>query len=74
MNRYNSGLLYFKTEENTVLTYFKAITMSQDGEYLIIGGEKGTVYIYRAYDLSLAYTYPSCDAIIRSLAITHDQK
>jgi hypothetical protein len=51
-----------------------AITMSQDGQYLIVGGEKGTVYIYRTYDLSLVYTYPSCDAVIRSLAITHDQK
>lgn len=48
--------------------------MSQDGQYLIIGGEKGTVYIYRSYDLTLAYTYPACDASIRSLAVTHDQK
>jgi len=51
-----------------------AITMSQDGHYVVVGGEKGTVYIYRTYDLSLVYTYPSCDAVIRSLAITHDQK
>jgi hypothetical protein len=48
--------------------------MSNDGQYLIVGGEKGTVYIYRAYDLTLAYTYPTCDASIRSLAVTNDQK
>jgi hypothetical protein len=48
--------------------------MSQDGQYVILGGEKGTVYIYRTYDLSLAYTYPACDASIRSLAVTNDQK
>ena len=48
--------------------------MSHDGQYVILGGEKGTVYIYRAYDLSLAYTYPTCDASIRSLAVSNDQK
>ena len=48
--------------------------MSQDGQYLVIGGDRGTVYIYRSFDLSLVYTYPSCDASIRSLCITHDQK
>ena len=48
--------------------------MSQDGQYLVIGGEKGTVYIYRAHDLSLAYTYPACDAQVRSIALSHDQK
>lgn len=48
--------------------------MSQDGQYLIVGGEKGTVFIYRSHDLTLAYAFPSCDASIRSLAVTHDQK
>lgn len=48
--------------------------MSQDGQYLIVGGEKGTVQIYRTHDLTLAYQYPTCDASIRSLAVTHDQK
>jgi WD40 repeat protein len=65
---------YFSSQLFNVFKFFKAVTMSQDGQYLIIGGEKGTVYVYRAYDLSLAYTYPSCDAIIKSLAVTHDQK
>ena len=48
--------------------------MSQDGQYLIVGGEKGTVQIYRSSDLSLAHTFPACDASIRSLTVTHDQK
>lgn len=51
-----------------------AVTMSQDGQFLVVGGERGTVYIYRAFDLALVYTFPACDASIRSLAITHDQK
>lgn len=59
-----------KIEEDSIL----ALTISQDGQFLVIGGEKGTVYIYRAFDLTLVYTYPACDACIRSLAITHDQK
>lgn len=48
--------------------------MNQDGQYLVLGGEKGVVYIYRSHDLSLAYSYPQCDASIRSLVITQDQK
>ena len=63
-------LSHVRIEEDSIL----AITMSQDGQYLIMGGEKGTAYIYRAFDLELVYTFPSCDASIRSLAITHDQK
>ncbi|RNA30693.1 neurobeachin-like isoform X5 [Brachionus plicatilis] len=51
-----------------------SVAMSQDGQYLVVGGEKGTVFIYRSHDLSLAYTYPQCDASIRSLAVTQDQK
>ena len=51
-----------------------AMTMNQDSQFLVIGGENGTVYIYRAFDLTLAYTFPTCDASVRSLAITHDQK
>lgn len=59
-----------QVENDTIL----ALTMNQDGQFVVIGGENGTVYIYRTFDLSLAYTFPSCDASIRSLAITNDQK
>lgn len=59
-----------KIEDDTIL----ALTMSQDGQFLVLGGEKGTVYVYRAFDLTLAYTFPTCDASVRSLAITNDQK
>ena len=48
--------------------------MSQDGQYVIVGGEKGTVHIYRTADLSHAYSYTPCDASIRSLTVTHDQR
>ncbi|CAF0718488.1 unnamed protein product [Brachionus calyciflorus] len=51
-----------------------SLTMSQDGQYLVLGGEKGLVYIYRSHDLSVAYTFPQCDASIKSLVITQDQK
>jgi len=59
-----------KIEDDSIL----AVAMSQDGLFLIIGGEKGTVYIYSAHDLTLVYTFPACDASVKSLAITHDQK
>lgn len=59
-----------KIEDDAIL----AVTMSTDGQFLVMGGESGTVYIYRVFDLELVYTFPSCDASIRSLAITHDQK
>lgn len=48
--------------------------MSQDGLYLVLGGEKGIVYIYSSHDLSFAYAFPQCDATIRSLVVTQDQK
>ncbi len=48
--------------------------MNNDGQYAVIGGDRGFVQILRAHDLQPIYVYPQCDASIRSLAITHDQK
>ena len=48
--------------------------MNTDGQYTVIGGDRGFVQILRTYDLQPIYVYPQCDASIRSLAITHDQK
>ena len=78
---YKTNELAFFTTNGTQLNHVRledehilAVTMSQDGTYVVVGGEKGQVHIYRAYDLSLVYSYPACDASIRSLAITSDQR
>ncbi|XP_072155979.1 neurobeachin isoform X4 [Bemisia tabaci] len=48
--------------------------LSRDGEYLITGGEKGIVEVWRAFNLALLYAFPACDTAIRSIALTPDQK
>ncbi|CAM4796107.1 unnamed protein product [Rotaria magnacalcarata] len=43
-------------------------------QYTVIGDDRGFVQLIRAHDLQPAYAYPQCDASIRSLSITRDQK
>lgn len=52
----------------------QCMLLSRDGEYLITGGDKGIVEVWRAFNLALLYAYPCCDSSVRSLALTHDQK
>jgi len=53
---------------------FQCILMSRDGEYLLTGGDRGIVEVWRTFNLALLYAYPTCDSSIRSLALSHDQK
>ena len=48
--------------------------MSRDGEYLLTGGDRGIVEVWRTFNLALLYAFPACDSGIRSLALSHDQK
>ena len=48
--------------------------MSRDGEYLLTGGDRGIVEVWRTFNLALLYAFPACDSSIRSLALSHDQK
>nr|KAG5690779.1 hypothetical protein BaRGS_015306 [Batillaria attramentaria] len=50
------------------------VTLSRDGQYLILSGDGGVVEVWRCHDFTLLYTYPQCDSSIRSLALTHDHK
>jgi len=50
------------------------MTMSRDGQYLMLGGDNGMVEVWRSHDLTQLYTYPQCDSSICSLALTHDHK
>jgi hypothetical protein len=50
------------------------LILNSDSQYTVIGGDRGFVQILRTHDLQPVYVYPQCDASIRSLAITYDQK
>lgn len=53
---------------------FQCLAMSRDGEYLLTGGDRGIVEVWRTFNLALLYAFPACDSGIRSLALSHDQK
>ena len=57
-----------------VLYPMQCVLLSRDGEYLITGGDRGVVEVWRTFNLALLYAYPACDSGVRSLALTHDQK
>ncbi|XP_028833968.1 lipopolysaccharide-responsive and beige-like anchor protein isoform X3 [Denticeps clupeoides] len=52
----------------------KAMLLSKDGQYLLTGGDGGVVTVWQVHDLKRLFTYPGCDAGIRSMAMSHDQR
>ncbi|XP_034044261.1 lipopolysaccharide-responsive and beige-like anchor protein isoform X3 [Thalassophryne amazonica] len=52
----------------------KAMLLSRDGQYLVIGGDGGVVSVWQIHDLKQLFIYPGCDAGIRSMAMSHDQR
>ncbi|KAJ8399238.1 hypothetical protein AAFF_G00412760 [Aldrovandia affinis] len=52
----------------------KAMLLSRDGQYLLSGGDAGVLTVWQAHDLKQLFTYPGCDAGIRSMAMSHDQR
>ena len=72
------------------VTVLQCVLVSRDGEYMMTGGDKGIVevrllccyctrtllllQVWRTFNLSLLYAFPTCDSSIRSLALSHDQK
>uniref|UniRef100_A0A673HL47 Neurobeachin n=1 Tax=Sinocyclocheilus rhinocerous TaxID=307959 RepID=A0A673HL47_9TELE len=52
----------------------KAMLLSKDGQYLLTGGDAGVLSIWQIHDLKQLFTYPGCDAGIRSMAMSHDQR
>uniref|UniRef100_A0A8C4RYR9 LPS responsive beige-like anchor protein n=1 Tax=Erpetoichthys calabaricus TaxID=27687 RepID=A0A8C4RYR9_ERPCA len=51
-----------------------AILMSRDGQYLLSGGDAGVLTVWQIHDLKQLFVYPGCDAGIRSMAMSHDQR
>lgn len=53
---------------------FQCLLLSRDGEYLMTGGDKRIVEVWRTFNLALLYAFPACESSVRSLALSHDQK
>lgn len=52
----------------------RAILLSRDGQYMLTGGDSGVVMIWQVCDLKHLFAYPGCDAGIRSMAMSYDQR
>ncbi|XP_011499383.1 PREDICTED: neurobeachin-like [Ceratosolen solmsi marchali] len=52
----------------------QCLLLSRDGEYLMTGGDKGIVEVWRTFNLALLYAFPTCESSVRSLALSHDQR
>ncbi|XP_020714689.1 neurobeachin isoform X9 [Ceratitis capitata] len=52
----------------------QCMLLSRDGEYLMTAGDHGIVEVWRTFNLAPLYAFPACNAAIRSLSLTHDQK
>uniref|UniRef100_A0AAQ5ZY24 Neurobeachin n=1 Tax=Amphiprion ocellaris TaxID=80972 RepID=A0AAQ5ZY24_AMPOC len=66
----NGKLLGHMEVEDSV----KAMLLSRDGQYLLTGGDGGVVSVWQVHNLKQLFTYPGCDAGIRSMAMSHDQR
>lgn len=56
------------------LLYLQAIVLSSDGHNLVTGGDNGVVEVWQACDFKRLYVYPGCDAGIRAMDLSHDQR
>uniref|UniRef100_A0A674PMY5 Neurobeachin n=1 Tax=Takifugu rubripes TaxID=31033 RepID=A0A674PMY5_TAKRU len=52
----------------------RAIVLSSDGHNLVTGGDNGVVEVWQACDFKQLYVYPGCDAGIRAMDLSHDQR
>lgn len=52
----------------------RAMQLSRDGQYLLTGGDHGVVVVWRVAELKQLFTYPGCDAGIRAMALSYDQR
>uniref|UniRef100_A0A673C2L9 Neurobeachin n=1 Tax=Sphaeramia orbicularis TaxID=375764 RepID=A0A673C2L9_9TELE len=52
----------------------RAILLSSDGHNLVTGGDNGVVEVWQACDFKHLYIYPGCDAGIRAMDLSHDQR
>ena len=50
------------------------MSMSSDGQHVVIGGFSGTAYVLDTHTLSLMYQYEPCTGSIRSLHMSYDHR
>ncbi|XP_029950576.1 lipopolysaccharide-responsive and beige-like anchor protein isoform X2 [Salarias fasciatus] len=66
----NGKLLAHMEMEDSI----KAMLLSRDGQYMLAGGDGGVVSVWQVHNLKQLFTYPGCDAGVRSMAMSHDQR
>ncbi|XP_044057369.1 neurobeachin isoform X8 [Siniperca chuatsi] len=66
-----NGKLLAQMEVNDSI---RAILLSSDGHNLVTGGDNGVVEVWQACDFKQLYIYPGCDAGIRAMDLSHDQR
>ncbi|XP_065556860.1 neurobeachin-like isoform X3 [Artemia franciscana] len=77
---YSQGHIVASTVNGQLLKHeshgdnISCVLLTRDGEYLITAGTRGIVEVWRVFSLALLYAYPACEAPIKSLALSHDQK
>uniref|UniRef100_A0A250Y8F8 Lipopolysaccharide-responsive and beige-like anchor protein n=2 Tax=Castor canadensis TaxID=51338 RepID=A0A250Y8F8_CASCN len=54
--------------------HIRAMQLSRDGQYLLTGGDNGVVMVWQVSDLKKLFAYPGCDAGIRAMALSYDQR
>ncbi|XP_059121550.1 lipopolysaccharide-responsive and beige-like anchor protein isoform X3 [Peromyscus eremicus] len=54
--------------------HIRAMQLSRDGQYLLTGGDNGVVIVRQVSDLRQLFAYPGCDAGIRAMALSFDQR
>ncbi|XP_032878791.1 neurobeachin-like isoform X3 [Amblyraja radiata] len=52
----------------------RALLLSSDGQNLVTGGDNGVVEVWQACDFKQLYIYPGCDAGVRAMDLSHDQR
>ncbi|KAF8571585.1 hypothetical protein P879_00746 [Paragonimus westermani] len=67
----SSDLIQLAAASNYQIT---GIIFSACGRYLLISGNDGVVWVLRSHDLSPVHAFPRCDASVRSLCLTRDQR
>ncbi|CAN9510262.1 unnamed protein product [Ophioblennius macclurei] len=66
----NGKLLAHMEMEDSI----KAMLLSRDGQYMLAGGDGGVVSVWQVHNFKQLFTYPGCDAGVRSMAMSHDQR
>lgn len=61
-------------KRNADISVCQAVLLSSDGQNLVTGGDNGVVEVWQACDFKQLYIYPGCDAGIRAMDLSHDQR